>query len=87
MKFQTVVQTVSCVLWLSGCATVSSPHPGPGESRVASAWNAEQVLAEPVRLESTAGTFLVHPNNAQDFMKLLAGEPTQQQYFSGGDVP
>jgi hypothetical protein len=29
----------------------------------------------------------VHPNNAQDFKRLLAGEPTQQQYYSISDVP
>ena len=37
-------------------------------------------LAEPVRLETRSGTFLVHPNNASDFQKLLAGEPTRQRY-------
>ena len=60
------------LLTLAGCATVPSPR-----SRD----------AEPVRLETPAGTFLVHPNNAEDFSKLLAGEPTEKQYFSVTDLP
>ena len=40
-----------------------------------------------MRLETPAGTFLVHPNNAEDFGKLLAGEPTDKQYISITDVP
>ncbi|PTL77657.1 hypothetical protein [Vitiosangium sp. GDMCC 1.1324] len=41
----------------------------------------------PVRMETPAGTFLVHPNNAEDFAKLLSGEPTDKQYLSVTDVP
>ncbi|WP_141592958.1 hypothetical protein [Myxococcus sp. AB056] len=42
-----------------------------------------QSLAAPVRLETRSGSFLVHPNNAEDFEKLLAGEPTRQRYTAG----
>jgi hypothetical protein len=81
------LQLLCGVLWLCGCATVSSPRPEVRESLAAGVGGSGEVQPDPVRLESTAGTFLVHPNNAQDFVKLLAGEPTQHQYFSGGDVP
>jgi hypothetical protein len=75
-----------CLLVLAGCATVPSPlssdvervlMPGSGAPAGDS-----HVVPEPVRLETPAGSFLVHPNNADDFAKLLAGEPTEKQYFA-----
>ncbi|AEI65444.1 putative lipoprotein [Corallococcus macrosporus] len=36
-----------------------------------------------MRLETRSGTFLVHPNNVEDFGRLLAGEPTRQRYSAG----
>ncbi len=86
------LHALCCVLILSACASVTSSAGGPGASprasaRVGDVGTSEAVLSEPVRLESPAGTFLVHPNNAQDFKRLLAGEPTQQQYYSISDVP
>ncbi|MFP2929792.1 hypothetical protein ACLESO_32285 [Pyxidicoccus sp. 3LG] len=68
-------------LFLAGCATVPSTHGEDGSGGTVAAEPHE--LAEPVRLETRSGTFLVHPNNAQDFEKLLAGEPTQQRYSAG----
>jgi hypothetical protein len=78
-----------CLLALAGCATVPSrgAHAlvdvpgggGPGGD--------SHVLPEPVRMETPAGTFLVHPNNAEDFSRLLAGEPTKNQYLSVTDAP
>ncbi len=73
-----------CLLVLAGCATVPSMRsndlalvPGSGGPSGDSL-----VVPEPVRLETPAGSFLVHPNNAEDFAKLLAGEPTDKQYFA-----
>ncbi|ATB27428.1 hypothetical protein [Melittangium boletus] len=81
------LHAVCCVLVLSGCATATSPGASVGASVAQGARSHEEILPEPVRLESTAGTFLVHPNNARDFSRLLAGEPTQNQYISISDVP
>ncbi len=78
-----------CLLALSGCATVVSPRSIPSEPVTGSGGPAGDVqgVVEPVRMETPAGTFLVHPNNAEDFGKLLAGEPTAKQYISIADVP
>jgi hypothetical protein len=65
-------------LFFSGCATVPASRLDEGSGGTVAAEPHE--LAEPVRLETRSGTFLVHPNNANDFEKLLAGEPTQQRY-------
>jgi hypothetical protein len=73
-----------CFLVLAGCATVPAAHSLAGGGGPAGA-TGEGLDA--VRLETPAGTFLVHPNNAEDFARLLAGEPTQQQYFSVSDAP
>jgi hypothetical protein len=62
-----------CLLVLAGCATVPSMR---------SSDVSPHAVPEPVRLETPAGSFLVHPNNAEDFAKLLAGEPTDKQYFA-----
>lgn len=78
-----------CLLALTGCATVVSTRPtqaGPFAGSGGPAGD-ERGVQEPVRLETPAGTFLVHPNNAEDFGKLLAGEPTDKQYISITDVP
>lgn len=64
-----------CVLILSGCGTVAASLGEDGGP------------PGPVRLETPAGTFLVHPNNAEDFGKLLAGEPTAHQYYSVTEFP
>lgn len=78
-----------CLLALAGCATLPSPRStqaGPIAGSGGPAGDV-QAVAEPVRMETPAGTFLVHPNNAGDFSKLLAGEPTDKQYISIADVP
>jgi hypothetical protein len=82
------LHAVLCLLALAGCATLPSPstraEPVPGSGGPA---GDVQAVPEPVRMETPAGTFLVHPNNAGDFGKLLAGEPTDKQYLSITDVP
>jgi hypothetical protein len=78
------------LLTLAGCATVSSPRSRDAEPVAGSggpAGDARREASEPVRLETPAGTFLVHPNNAEDFSRLLAGEPTDKQYLSVTDAP
>jgi hypothetical protein len=77
------------LLALAGCATVSSPRSREAEPVAGSGGPAGDVrgAAEPVRLETPAGTFLVHPNNAEDFARLLAGQPTDKQYYSVTDAP
>ncbi|HEX8820022.1 MAG TPA: hypothetical protein VF794_08875 [Archangium sp.] len=77
------LHAVLCVLALAGCATLPPP-PSAGSGGPAGDSN---TVSEPVRLETPAGSFLVHPNNAEDFAKLLAGEPTAKQYLSVTDVP
>lgn len=75
-----------CVLALAGCATAPATRstaqapaaftpPPPELSEV----------SPPVRVETPAGTFLVSPSHAEDFSRLLAGQPTQQHYFAGAD--
>ncbi|HYO74812.1 MAG TPA: hypothetical protein VEU33_52950 [Archangium sp.] len=78
-----------CLLTLAGCATLPSPRSALAEPVAGSGGPTGdvQAVAEPVRMETPAGTFLVHPNNAGDFGKLLAGEPTDKQYISITDVP
>jgi starvation-inducible outer membrane lipoprotein len=71
-----------CFLFLAGCATVPSELRDAGSGGTVAEEPRE--LAEPVRLETRSGTFLVHPSNAADFQRLLAGEPTQQRYTAGG---
>jgi hypothetical protein len=73
-----------CLLLLASCATVPSPRSSdfslvPGSGGPA---GDSHTVPEPVRLETPAGSFLVHPNNAEDFAKMLAGEPTDKQYFA-----
>ncbi len=74
-----------CLLALAGCATVLSP--GSIDTGSGGPAGAVQPVSAPVRMETPAGTFLVHPNNAEDFARLLAGEPTEKQYMSVTDVP
>lgn len=66
------------ILFFSGCATV--PTSGREDGSGGTVATEPHELAKPVRLQTRSGTFLVHPNNAQDLEKLLAGEPTQQRY-------
>ena len=73
-----------CLMVLASCATVPAPR---SLSEAGSGGSLGREASEPVRLETPSGAFLVHPNNAEDFARLLAGEPTQQQYFSVSDVP
>ncbi|MFL5355157.1 hypothetical protein [Archangium sp.] len=77
------------LLALAGCATVSSPRSRDAGPVAGSGGPAGDVreAAEPVRLETPAGTFLVHPNNAEDLAKALAGQPTDKQYYSVTDAP
>lgn len=72
---------VLCSLFFAGCATVPSEMRDDGSGGTVA--SGTQEVAEPVRLETRAGTFLVRPSNAADFEKLLAGEPTQQRYTAG----
>ncbi|WNG29060.1 hypothetical protein F0U62_37495 [Cystobacter fuscus] len=78
-----------CLLILSGCATVTASRSNQATcmSGKPESLKGEGGQPGPVRLETPAGTFLVHPNNAEDFGKLLAGEPTEHQYFSVTDLP
>jgi hypothetical protein len=80
-----------CFLVFAGCATSSSPRAlsaaeaslegggGPG--------GRTQEGAEPVRLETPAGAFLVSPEHAEDFKNALAGEPTPMPFYAGADGP
>jgi hypothetical protein len=68
-------------LCFSGCATIPASHLDDGSGGTVAARPRD--MAEPVRLETRSGTFLVHPNNADDFEKLLAGQPTRQRYSAG----
>ena len=78
-----------CLLVLAGCATVPLPRSSGVEPLAGGGGPAGEVrvVPEPVRMETPAGTFLVHPNNVEDFAKLLAGEPTEMQYLSTADTP
>lgn len=73
--------TALCFLLFAGCATVPSEMRDDGGGGTVA--TETQEVAEPVRLETRAGTFLVHPDNAEDFQRLLAGEPTRQRYTAG----
>lgn len=74
-----------CFLAFAGCAT-SSPLAlnaawegggGPG--------GRPQEGAEPLRLETPAGDFLVSPGHAEDFKKVLAGEPARIPFYADID--
>lgn len=71
-------------LIFAGCAT-SSPHTLKAEQQASPA-GTEQ-LADPVRVETPAGTFLVNPSHAEDFRKLLAGEPTSKDFYAADVTP
>jgi hypothetical protein len=68
-----------------GCATA----PVPQTLRLSGNGKAPQELpgeaAEPVRLETRAGTFLVNPGHVEDFAKLLAGESVPTPFYAGVD--
>jgi hypothetical protein len=64
---------VLCAVSLAGCAL--SPVRGSGAVAPAS-------TAGTQRIETSAGAFLVRPAVAEDFRRLLAGEPTHRQYFA-----
>ncbi len=68
-------------LLFAACATVPANRLDAGSGGTVA--GEPHALAAPVRLETRSGTFLVHPNNAEDFEKLLAGEPTLQRYSAG----
>ncbi|MFP2960746.1 hypothetical protein ACLEPN_23735 [Myxococcus sp. 1LA] len=68
-------------LLFTACATVPAQSVSAGSGGTVA--EEPQALAAPVRLETRSGTFLVHPNNVEDFGKLLAGEPTRQHYSAG----
>ncbi|WP_224373003.1 hypothetical protein [Hyalangium versicolor] len=67
-------------LVFAGCATSSSQHALVVEQTSSQA--GESLPADPVRLETPAGTFLVNPAHAEDFHKLLAGEPTSKPFYA-----
>ena len=68
-------------LLFTACATVPAHSLDVGSGGTVA--EEPQTLATPVRLETRSGSFLVHPKNAEDFEKLLAGEPTRQRYTAG----
>ncbi|WP_426750053.1 hypothetical protein [Myxococcus sp. Y35] len=68
-------------LLFAACATV--PADRLVAEREGSVAGEPHELAAPVRLETRSGTFLVHPNNVEDFGRLLAGEPAQHRYTAG----
>ncbi|MCP3065337.1 hypothetical protein LXT21_41860 [Myxococcus sp. K38C18041901] len=73
---------VTLGVWLfAGCATLpASPVDAGGGGNVSADPHPDMA---PVRLQTRAGTFLVHPNKAEDFARALAGEPTRQHYTTG----
>lgn len=78
-----------CFLVLAGCATTQSPQAmsaseaaSEGAGRPA---RSVEEMASPVRLETSAGTFLVSPGHAEDFAKALAGEATPTHFYAGTD--
>ena len=83
------LQAVLCVAMLTGCASAPAVRSGVTADLAARGGSGDpsQAMAEPVRVESTVGAFLVQPKNAEDFTRLLAGESTQHQYYSLTDAP
>jgi hypothetical protein len=79
-----------CFLVFAGCATTSSralsavdvSQDGGGGPGGRSAQG-----VEPVRMQTPAGDFLVSPAHAEDFQKLLSGEPTSKPFHAGVDGP
>jgi hypothetical protein len=78
-----------CFLLFAGCATVpASRAPDAAEASVEGGGGgpggSPQQSTYPVRMETPAGTFLVSPPHAEDFKKILAGEPASQPFLAGG---
>ncbi|ADO70595.1 hypothetical protein [Stigmatella aurantiaca] len=78
--------TALCCLIFVGCATAPMPRTLLRLSEDSNARTDSPVdVAEPVRVETRAGTFLVSPGHAEDFLKLLAGEPTPIHFYAGAE--
>ena len=77
-----------CFLLFAGCATAPGLRaPDAAEASVQGGGRPggrARQTTYPVRMETPAGTFLVSPPHAEDFKKVLAGEPTSQPFLAGG---
>jgi hypothetical protein len=75
-----------CFLVFAGCTTTHSTNVSDAASEGGGgpAGSSEE-LAQPVRLETPAGDFLVSPRHAEDFAKALAGEATPTRFYAGAD--
>lgn len=70
-----------CFLLFAGCATTSSPHAAQASLKSAAGTvGTTPEQAELVRVETSAGAFLVSPPQAQDFKKVLSGEPAPASF-------
>jgi hypothetical protein len=84
------LHTLLCFLAFAGCATPSSRAPSAAEASREGGGGPggrSEEGAEPVRLETPAGAFLVSPAHVEDFQKLLSGEPTSKSFHAGVDGP
>jgi hypothetical protein len=72
MKFPAAL----CLLVLTGCAAAPTVRTKEG----ASSASQPHEMAEPLRVDTLAGTFLVSPEHQADFTKVLAGESTPRHY-------
>ncbi|MDC0714449.1 hypothetical protein POL68_38695 [Stigmatella sp. ncwal1] len=77
--------TALCCLMFVGCATAPAPRTLRLSDNSSVRTDSPVDVAEPVRVETRAGTFLVSPGHAEDFLKLLAGEPTATHFYAGAE--
>ncbi|WP_224243362.1 hypothetical protein [Hyalangium gracile] len=75
------LSTALCFLVFAGCATASQ-HAVTAQESSLQGENGSEQMADPVRLETPAGTFLVNPEHADDFQRLLAGEPSTKPFYA-----
>lgn len=80
-----------CLLVFAGCATTPQSLGGQDVAHGAEEGGGGPAgslqEAEPVRLRTPAGTFLVSPQHADDFAKALAGQETPTRFYAGADHP
>jgi hypothetical protein len=80
-----------CCLLFAACATTSSQGTRPSAETLQDGGGGPggrtEQAREPVRVETPAGTFLVSPGHAEDFQKLLSGEPSRVPFYAGADSP
>jgi hypothetical protein len=79
-----------CCLIFAGCATAPSLRAADVSQAAlddggGGPAGGAQEAGGPVRMETPAGTFLVSPGHAEDFVKALSGEPTQTRFFAGAE--